>query len=795
MIPSAFGFVLGAWFLQQQAALPTALQAAWILGCTACLLMLFWRFSRRPISKIFYIFAIAGLLGFIWAASFASLRLNDALSSDWQQKNLEIVGVVANLPEANERGVRFRFDVERVLTPNATHTLHVPRHISLNDYYSVKSASDEIPQVHPFHAGERWQLVVRLKRPHGTYNPHGFDFEAWALSENIRATGSVNRKKGAQKIQAFVWQPSYLIEAAREKIATNISQTLINQPYAGFIRALVVGDDSQISRADWDVYLRTGTNHLMSISGLHITMLAGLAFSLTAFIWRRSARLVLRLPTRKAATLAGLGCALVYALLAGMSVPTQRTLIMLMTFSVALLLGRQVAVSRVLALALILVVLFDPWAVGAPGFWLSFAAVGLIAYVVSHRLKPAHWLLTGVQTQWAITLGLLPFLVMMFGQVSLVSPLANAIAIPIISLLVVPLAILGSLLSLDVLLQLAHAVLAFCMHALNWLANIPTWQLAAPPAWALLLAVTGVLWLLLPRGIPLRWLGLFLLLPMLMTERAQPLQQGEMQVVVLDVGQGLSVLVKTAQHAFLYDAGPQFGSQSDAGSRIVVPYLRGEGIQRLDGMMVSHDDNDHSGGARAVLSQVPVAWIASSFDLSDSAQSFESLFLPNKVLRCVAGQHWRWDGIDFAVLHPSLKSDQMTDIKDNNRSCVVKVTSKHGRILLTGDIEQEAERELLQNSDQQLASELLIAPHHGSKTSSTANFVAAVQAKQVVFTTGYLNRFKHPKPLIEHRYQESGALTWRSDMHGALVFDFVQKSALRAQAWRQQAPRYWHDAD
>jgi len=706
-----------------------------------------------------------------------------------------MIGVVASLPEVNERGVRFRFDVERVLTPDATRTLHVPRHLSLSDYHSVKTGSDNTAQASPFHAGERWRLTVRLKRPHGTYNPHGFDFEAWALGENIRATGSVNRKKGAQMLQNLVWQPSYLIEATREKIATQISQVLVNQPYVGVIRALVVGDDSQIARADWDVYLRTGTNHLMSISGLHITMLAGLAFSITAFLWRRSARLVLRLPTRKAATVAGLCCALVYAVLAGMSVPTQRTLIMLMVFSMALLEGRQVAISRVLALALLCVVVVDPWAVIAPGFWLSFAAVGLIAYVVSHRLKPAHWLAAAVQTQWAITLGLLPFLVLLFGQVSFVSPFANAFAIPVISLLVVPLAILGSLMSLDVVLQLAHTILAFCMHALNWLAAMPTWQLAAPPAWALLLAVIGVLWLLLPRGMPSRWLGILLLLPLLMTERTSHLHQGDMQVVVLDVGQGLSVLVKTAQHTFLYDAGPQFSSQSDAGSRIVLPYLRGEGIQHLDGMMVSHDDSDHSGGARAVLAQMPVTWFASSFNVTNTAQLGESLSLPKRTLRCFAGQHWRWDGVDFAVLHPRLKSDQMTDIKDNNRSCVGKVTSKHGRILLTGDIEQEAERDLLQNSDHQLASELLIAPHHGSKTSSTDNFVAAVQAKQVVFTTGYLNRFKHPKPLIEHRYQESGALTWRSDVHGALVFDFVQKSALRAQAWRQQAPRYWHDAD
>jgi competence protein ComEC len=782
MIANACGFVLGAWFLQQQALLPTALQTAWILGFTACLFVLVWRFSRRSFTAHLCVFVVAGLLGFVWAASLASLRLSDALPTEWQQKNITLVGVVASLPEVNERGVRFRFDVERVLTPDATRTLHVPRHLSLSDYYTAKS-----PQESPFHAGERWQLVVRLKRPHSTYNPHGFDFESWALSENIRATGSVNRKKGALKLQAFVWQPSYMIEAAREKIAMRISQALVNKPYAGVIRALVVGEDSQIARADWDVYLRTGTNHLMSISGLHITMLAGLAFSLTAFVWRRSARLVMLLPTRKAATIAGLLCALIYALLAGMSVPTQRTLIMLMTFSIALLLGRHIAILRVLALALFLVVAFDPWAVCAPGFWLSFGAVALIAYVVSHRLKPAHWLATAIHTQWAITLGLLPLLVMLFGQVSLVSPFANAFAIPIISLLVVPSAILGSMLPLDVVLQLAHAILAFCMHALNGLALIPTWQFAAPPMWAIVLAMLGVVWLLLPRGMPARCLGWAMLLPLLFSRPDSALRHGEMQVAVLDVGQGLSVVVKTAKHTFLYDAGPQLSSQSDAGSRIVVPYLRGQGIQHLDGMMVSHDDMDHSGGANAVLTQIPVTWFASSF------KPPHQIKLPLTHFSCFAGQNWHWDGVDFAVLHPSVTSYQTGEIKDNNRSCVVKVTSQQGSVLLTGDIEQEAESALVGQQSPLLASDVLIAPHHGSKTSSTIDFVEAVHAQQVVFTNGYLNRFKHPKPLIENRYIENGAITYRSDYHGALVFDFMQNRAMAAQAWRMRQPRYWHD--
>ncbi len=386
-----------------------------------------------------------------------------------------------------------------------------------------------------------------------------------------------------------MWRPGYLVEHWREKVGDQISQTLANKPYAGVIRALVVGDDSQITQAQWSVYLRTGVNHLMSISGLHITMLAGLAFAIAAFVWRRVPSLVLRMPTRKAATIVGLIVAVLYALLAGMSVPTQRTLYMLITFAAAMLFARNLAISRALAIALVVVVLLDPWATISAGFWLSFSAVAIIAYVSVARLTAAHWFKQDVNTQWAVTLGLLPLLIVMFGQTSIVSPLANAFAIPIISLIVVPLAILGSLTHVDFILQAAHFILALCMQGLDWLAALPTWQQAAPPSWALLVAILGVLWLLLPRGFPQRWLGLILLLPLFFVNSARP-APGEMQVAVLDIGQGLSVVVKTAKHTLLYDAGPKYNEQSDAGGRIVVPYLRGEGIKQLDGFIVSHNE-------------------------------------------------------------------------------------------------------------------------------------------------------------------------------------------------------------
>lgn len=393
----------------------------------------------------------------------------------------------------------------------------------------------------------------------------------------------------------------------------------------------------------------------------------------------------------------------------------------------------------------------------------------------------------------------------MFGQASIVSPLANVFAIPIISLLVVPLSIFGSLLNLDFVLQVSHFILEICMYGLNWLANLPTWQQAEPPIRTLLVAIFGVLWLLLPCGFPQRWLGLILLLPLFFVEVEKP-NIGEMQVAVLDVGQGLAAVIHTRNHAFLYDAGSRYSAHSDAGSKIIVPYLRGKGVKKLDGFIVSHDDIDHSGGAASVLVQVPVTWLASSFNLvADN--------LPRKTMKCFAGQYWRWDGVKFEVLHPSLESYDSAEIKDNNRSCVVKVSSQFGSILITGDIEKEAENSLLENAlranihedsgdavitnnllkSADLQSDVLIAPHHGSKTSSTVDFVQAVGAKYSVFTVGYLNRFKHPKPLIKKRFEERGAITHRSDYQGAILIDFKENNPIKMTAWRQSQPRYWHD--
>lgn len=788
----ALAFVLGAFCLQQTSMLPSlywALLVIPLVGVACVQLRNTPHQVLRLLQRVLITF-FSFLLGFFWAATFATARLSDELPHEWEAKPIELVGVVASLSQLTEHGERFRFDVEQILTERAV----VPQHISLS-FYPPNSWGEVSATTQPakFKAGERWQLTVRLKRPHGTQNPHGFDFESWALAENIRAVGSVKAKANHKKLQNFVFSPRYIVEHVREVIKQRIERVLSNKAYRGVIQALVMGDDSQIALDDWQVFLRTGTSHLMSISGLHITMLSGLAFGLMSFIWRRIPKLAMILPTRKAATLAGVVAALIYALIAGFSVPTQRTLYMLVVFAIALWSGRQLVISQVLALALFVVVVIDPWAVVSAGFWLSFGAVAMLSFALGGRIGQVHWFKVSVNTQWAVTIGMVPLLLIMFHQASIISPIANAFAIPLISFVVTPLALLGSFLPIDAPLNLSYQALELCMVLLKWLNQLPSavWQQHAPAVWTLFPALLGVIWMLLPRGMPMRWLGLVGLFPMLLVAPERPVA-GNMKVTVLDVGQGLGVVVQTAAHTLLYDAGSKYNEESDAGSRIVVPFLQGEGVDRLNGFVVSHNDVDHSGGMPSVLAQMPLDWFASS--LPDAF----ALDTAAKRMKCYAGQHWVWDGVSFDVLHPQLASYADTGLKDNNRSCVVKVTSASGSLLLAGDIEKEIEAVLVAQDDGRLKSDVLVAPHHGSKTSSTAEFIEAVSPGIVVFTSGYLNRFKHPLPAVMARYQSIDSEMFRSDYHGALELSFKSGTAdektMQAVSWRAQNKRYWHDS-
>ncbi len=779
-------FALGVWLLERQARLPGAATLAALACCAAALPA---AAGLRPLARAPWVrrasLACAfAILGFGWAALWGHWRMADRLDPAWEGRDIEVTGVVAGLPQPFDGGVRFDFDIESATPREAG----VPQRVSLAWYNGL--SREEFQVVVPVRAGERWRLPVRLKRPHGQANPHGFDYEAWLLERGIRATGTVrtgSRAGERKRLEAMVLRPGYAIERLREAVRERFWDVLPEHRYAGILIALAIGDQKAIEAGEWDVFNRTGVNHLMSISGLHVTMVSALAAALVLFAWRRSPALALRYPAQKAAAIAGVAAALGYCLLSGFAVPAQRTLYMVATVALALVLDRLSSPSRVLALALLVVLLLDPWAVLSPGFWLSFGAVTLIFYVASGRASRPHWLAEWGAMQWAVTVGLAPLLLALFQQVSLASPVANAVAIPVVSAVVAPLALAGAVPPLDIALDAGHWLLDWLMRLLRWLASLEgaVWQQHAPRAWTLPVAFAGIAWMLLPRGFPARWMGALLLVPMA-TVAPGGLPQGALALTVFDVGQGLAVLVRTRSHALLYDAGPAWSPDSDSGSRVIVPALRGRGLRGLDALVVSHDDSDHSGGALSVMRALPVAQLRSSLSSSSEIAQAAPYRIP-----CAEGGAWDWDSVRFEFLHPAMARYADPGESANNLSCVLKVSGSHGSALLTGDLESHGEAALLARHAQDLRAQVLVVPHHGSRSSSTRAFVQAVAPEVAVFAVGYRNRFGHPGPEVVARYQERGSRIMRTDDSGAVeaVIDAAGVSVL---GQRDAAPRYWH---
>jgi competence protein ComEC len=521
----------------------------------------------------------------------------------------------------------------------------------------------------------------------------------------------------------------------------------------------------------------------MSISGLHVTLVSGLFAWLVGGLWRRVPALALRLPARKAAALAAIAGAFGYTLLAGFAVPAQRTCYMVTVVALAMWSGRIASPMRILALALAAVVLADPWAPLAPGLWLSFGAVMLIFYVASgwtgQESKPAQW----GRIQWAITVGLAPAALLLFGQVSVAGPIANALAIPTISVVVTPLALAAAVLPWDAPLQLAAWLVEWLLQFLEWCSALPgaLWQQHVPALWSVLLALGGAAWLLAPRGVPWRSAGLALMAPAFMIAPPAP-AEGEAWITTLDVGQGLSVLVRTSSRTLLYDAGPAFGPEADSGGRIVLPVLRGAGIGRLDAMVLTHEDLDHIGGALTVMETIEIESLASSLPPAHALHS-----LAGVSRRCAAGMAWEWDGVRFEFLHPVVTEAVIA--RRNNLSCVLRVATAGGSMLLTGDIERAAEADLLKRPAA-LRSDVLLVPHHGSRTSSTESFIAAVAPRWAVVPAGYRNRFGHPNREVMERYRLAGADLLRTDLGGA-VRVVLGGAEIRVTAERAAAPRYW----
>jgi competence protein ComEC len=762
MTLAALALAAGALFLQMQASLPSPY---WVALLPAFMAGAWW---KRGLA-VPACFAI----GFLWAAGWAHWRMADRLAPELEGRDIPVVGVVASLPAIGERALRFEFEVE-----SAPGGEKLPGKLLVSWYRA--SAWEEAPAVlaSAVHPGERWLLTLRLRRPHGLVNPHGFDYEAWLLERGVGATGYVRGRGEQRRIGERNSFPDR-IERVRESVRDRFLATLGPTPAAGIIAALAVGDQRAISSEEWQLFNRTGVTHLMSISGLHVTLVSGLVAWLVALGWRRVPALALRLPARKAAAVAAIVAALGYTLIAGFGVPAQRTFWMVTIVAVALWSGQIASPVRTLALALAVIVVFDPWAMLAPGLWLSFGAVLLIFYGSVGWSAPGSTVAQWGRVQWAITIGLAPAALLLFGQVSVAGPIANAVAIPVVSVIVTPLALLAAILPLDFLLHLSAWLVEWLLQFLEWCATLPgaQWQQHVPSLWAALVALAGAAWLLAPRGVPWRAGGLALMAPAFCLAPAAPLP-GEVWITALDVGQGLAVLARTRTRTLLYDAGPAWAADADSGSRVVMPAMRGAGLERLDLLVLSHEDSDHIGGALSVLESLEVEAMASSLGTGHPLRG-----LVAAPRRCAAGEAWEWDGVRFEFLTPAWSSAA----KRNDLSCVLRIATRGGAMLLTGDIERAAEKALLSSA---VKSDVMLVPHHGSRTSSTPEFIAAVAPRWGIVAAGYRNRFGHPNGEVLERYRSAGAQIARTDLQGSISIR-LSAEGVGVEGERTRRGRYW----
>ena len=775
--------------LQERALWPVGAGAA-ALAAGGVMLLVAWHWRRAFVLGL----VGAALLGAGGAEWRASLRWAEALPATLEGRDIVVTGLVANLPQQSAAGLRFGFEVETASLDGAP--VQLPPRIALGWYKGWHEDAVLSQPQSELRAGQRWRFTVRLRQPHGNLNPHGFDYELMLFEQGVRATGYV-RDAPVLRIDDAAGHP---IEALRQRVRDAIDAHVPDRHAAGVLAALAVGDQAAIEREDWDLFRNTGVAHLMSISGLHVTMFAWLAGLGVTALWRRSVRLTLWLPVPLAARWGGFLAAFAYALFSGWGVPSQRTVWMLATVTLLQTLGLHWPWTLVLLLAAVVVTALDPWALLQAGFWLSFAAVGLLmasapaqALRAETNLAPSGWrgwlprlrgtLREGLRTQVVATLGLTPLTLVFFQQVSLVGFAANLIAIPVVTLVITPLALLG------VLLSPIWTVGAWCVTqldtALAWLAAWPgaVWVVPVAPLWAQLAGLLAALLGIMPLPWRLRVLALPLALPLLLPPRELP-AVGEFELVALDVGQGTSVLLRTREHLLVYDAGPQYSRDSDAGQRVLLPLLRARGETHIDRLLLSHHDIDHVGGARALLKALPVTDLLSSLEFEHPL-----LAMAKSSTRCETGQSWTWDGVHFELLRPP-PSDYERVMKSNAMSCVLRVVGNTRSALLTGDIEHDQELALVALQAEALRSDVLIVPHHGSKTSSTPSFLDTVQPKVAIFQSGYRNRFGHPAPEVVARYQERHIEVQASPTCGAWSWASASPDAPWCE--RERRRRYWH---
>ena len=777
------GLVAGSALQLQQSALFSPGAYVAIAGAAVALAMVLGWWIKPARSRAWCVLALAMVLAWGCTGWRAAAFQQTAMPAAWEGRDVRVEGVIVDMPQTTARGVRMRFEIEQAWAQGMP--IRLPEGVMLTWYGE--------PPAEGLQAGQRWAWTVRLKAPHGERNPHSMDWELWLWSQGVQATGYVRQHRsgngsGSGSGSGEVAPPQWLAQTARAPVAQLRGRLLQamqppegasarEQASWGVVQALVTGAQSRITRADWQLFRDTGVAHLVSISGLHITMFAWLAVALVNAGWRRSARCCLWLPAPLAAAWAGWCLATAYAVFSGWGIPAQRTIGMLLVVVLLRTQGRTWPWPMVWLTVLTVVVLLDPWSLLQPGFWLSFVAVGVLFATQPpdrnrREKKYRHAGLRLLREQAVLGLALAPLTLLLFGQISVVVLLVNLWAIPWVTLVVTPLSMLGAL--WPPFWQLAVSGVTVMIWLLEAMAAWPVAVLyfAQPAWWAAVAGVLGCLWLAMPWGWRWRLLGLPLVMPMLWWQPATP-AWGQFDLLALDVGQGSAVLVRTQHHSLLFDAGPRWSEHVDAGERTVVPVLRALGVD-LSAHMISHADSDHAGGAPSVQQAFP------------QSQGLGAGGVP-----CQAGQSWRWDGVHFQVLHPLLTGPAVRAVHtaSNASSCVLQVESLAGkRALLSGDIEARQERALIR-AGADVRAQVLLVPHHGSTTSSSAAWIEAVQPAIAIAQAGYRNRFGHPAPAVVERYQRAGVAWVATPTCGAAWWRSTQPDQVQCE--RAHRRRYW----
>lgn len=734
----------------------------WWFLLAAPLLLLMGRWSRCPVLY----WPVPALLTFSLAVHVAHDQLQREIPASLESRVLQVEGRVTGLPEQDRfGGWRFRL---------------VPHRVNGHDWpqggiwqLSLKAADMPLP-------GAGCVLTVRLKRPHGNANPGGFDYEAWLLSEGVSATGSARQSRCGSP-------PRISVDGLRLSLRQHFKTHLTDQPeMAGVVLALMTGDRALVPDDVWERYAATGVIHLMAISGMHITLIAVVAAWLSLRLLRRVPGLGLRVPLHKLALLTGLSVAFAYSLVAGFSVPTQRTLVMLVVIAVASWGQRRLPALQVLGLAMVTVLLWWPLAVHAVGFWLSFGAVALLMLIGQSQAHLPTWQ-QAVRMQFLLSVLLLPPTVWFFERASWVSPFANLLAVPVVTFVAVPLGLLG-LVCWPLAPSLADLFWRLAIHVMSWLdvllVQFQSWPHASVD-WSLP-GRSGFIWVVLatvclfqPLQARLRLLAPLFLLPVFLV--AQPPFPGSLRVTVMDVGQGLSVLLETGGYRLLYDTGASFGQQ-DAGRNVILPVLRQEGIRRIDRLVLSHDDIDHTGGAASILARIPVGDVLGVWP--DHLRHAGSV----RHSPCQEGQEWQVEGWTFSVLAPG--REPAGGLSDNDRSCVLRVSKGRAAVLLPGDMEAPGERELLEQGAR-LQADVLLLGHHGAAAASTPEWLANVRPQVAIASAGYRNHFGHPAPVVRRRLHEAGITLLETARTGRVVIDLRATGEVAWQEYRQVAGRYW----